>query len=100
MIQQVVVITPDAAKTVTEVLGYIRSLLPYEVTEYLDICSDNGTRSTVVADENNTFTVTTEWHDDAVAQYKTLMADVSPIAAQTVTDAGWSMVFTPLTADL
>lgn len=100
MIQQVVVITPDTTQSAAEVLGFIRTTLPNDVIDYLDSCADASTRTTSVAAEDNVFTITTQWHDDAVAQYKTLMADVSPIAAQTVADAGWSMVFTPLTADL
>lgn len=100
MIQQVVVITPDTTQSAAEVLGFIRSTLSNDAIEYLDSCYDAGTRTTTVAAEDNVFTITTQWHDDAVAQYKTLMADVSPVAAQTVADAGWSMVFTPLTADL
>ena len=100
MIQQVVVITPDTTQSTAEVLGFVRTTLPDAVLEYLDSCFSAGTRNTSVVVEDNVFTITTQWHDDAVAQYKTLMADVSPVAAQTVADAGWSMAFTPLTADL
>lgn len=100
MVQQIVVITPDTAETVESVLGFIRSTLPDAVTDYLASCQIAGTRTTSVVVDDNTFTVTTQWDDSAVEEYKTLMASVSGPSATTVADAGWTMEFTPLTTDL
>lgn len=100
MISQQVVFTPNTELTAREALQYISSLLPLEVTYYLDVCLENGNRSTVISSDGNTHTVVTEWNDAAVEEYQIMMADVSEGVKAQLRSEGWSITFTPETADL
>jgi hypothetical protein len=44
--------------------------------------------------------VTTTWTDESASQYVTLMADVSASAKASLISDGWTISFSPETADL
>tara|TARA_B110000285_G_scaffold175500_2_gene196862 strand:- start:3898 stop:4203 length:306 start_codon:yes stop_codon:yes gene_type:complete len=101
MTQQIAVITPPTVMTSDAVLDSIRNLLPIEAQHWLTTAGNNGTRNTTIVNDNNTFTVTTQWSDaEALAGYKTVMAGASSDIANAIESDGWTMTLTPLTADL
>lgn len=97
MPQQTVVFTPNVEMTTPEALSHISTYLSSEVLTFL---STTTGRSSATSVENNTHTVITNWTDEAAAEYVALMADVSASAKSSLASDGWSITFTPETADL
>ena len=100
MVQQIVVFTPNTQLSVIEAFNHITSLLPQEIVNYLESSYFDGKRTSAITEDNNTFTLVTDWDDVAVQQYKILMADVSASVAEQLSDDGWVIEFAPLTVDL
>lgn len=100
MPSQTVVFTPSTTMTQSEAMLHIRNLLPIEVTSFLDSAANNGSRSTTITESNGTFTVTNTFTDIAATQYKNLMANVSEGVKTQLANDGWTIAFTPETADL
>lgn len=98
---QVVTMTPPTSMQDYEARDYIAALLPSEVQLFLEQAQDAGDREFQLRVRDNSIEMTTIWmSDEALEQYKTLMADVSTtVKAQLVTD-GWTFSFEPETADI
>lgn len=97
---QTVVFTPNTSITQEAAMGYIASLLPDNVITFLNDSDASGARTTTVTEDAGTFTVTNTFTDAAALEYSTLMDGVSAgVKSQLATD-GWSITFTPETADL
>lgn len=97
---QTVVFTPPIEISTEEALSHISTYLTSEVLTFLSESTDNGGRSSITSVDNNTHTVTTTWTDESASQYVTLMTDVSASAKASLISDGWTISFTPETADL
>ena len=100
MPQQTVVFTPSTEISTDEALAHISTYLTSDVLTFLSESTSNGNRSSVASVDNNTHTVTTTWTDESASQYVTLMADVSASAKESLISDGWTISFSPETADL
>lgn len=100
MITQTTVFTPGSSMSITEALARIADLLPAEVINFLAQSAANGARNTSTTESNGTFTMVTEWSEDAAQEYKTLMSTVSDGVTAQLQSEGWTITFTPETADL
>ena len=100
---QTVTVTPPALMpdaTRAQVMGYVRELLPTAVTDFLATAEAEGTRTTEVSVADGVYTIQNTFSAAAAAEYKTLMADVSQTVKDTMTSNGWTITFSPETADL
>jgi hypothetical protein len=97
---QTVVFTPPTSMTANEALSNIGARLPSDVINHMNITSGFGQRATSITNDGNTYTVVTEWDDEAAATYKDLMASVSSGVKADLISEGWTITFTPETADL
>ena len=97
---QTVTFTPPASMTQQAAMSYIKNLLPENVQVFLSMSMENGNWSRTIAEDNGTFTVTNTFTQDAADSYRTLMADVSPTVKSQLATDGWTISFSPETADL
>lgn len=100
MVQQTVVFTPPTDMTTDEALMHISGYLPDNILTFLSEQNSNGGRTTTSSVDSGTHTVVTQWSEEAASQYTTLMADVSASAKASLISDGWTISFTPETADL
>lgn len=97
---QTVTFTPASTMTQSEAMLHIRGLLPSTVIDFLDGAMAQGNWSRTIAESGGTYTVTNTFTDAAAAEYRTLMADVSAGVKTSLTNSGWTISFSPETADL
>jgi hypothetical protein len=99
---QTVTITPPRDMEAQAVMDHIGDLMPSEVALWLTTAGDSGARNTSITKNMVTgeVTFTTEWTDEAAAHYKSLMAGVSDGVVAQAADHGYTLVFSPETADL
>ena len=97
---QTVTFTPPTGITTDEALSHIASYLPSNVLSFLNEQTTNGGRTTTTSVDSGTHTIVTNWTDEAASQYTTLMANVSASAKASLISDGWTISFTPETADL
>lgn len=100
MPQQIITLTPDVNMTQSEVLGHIRNLLDDDTITFLSHARLDGNLSTTITESNGTFTITHQWDDSIVTEYKNFMSDQSEPIKSSLTNSGWTYTFNPETSDL
>ena len=100
MPQQTVTLTPDAAMTESEVLNHIANQLDSDTLSFLLQAKSDGNLTTTVSETSGTFTVTHQWDDSVVTEYKNLMSSQSGPVKASLTSSGWTYAFNPETANL
>lgn len=97
---QTVTFTPANSLSESSSMLHIRSLLPSNVVSFLDQELSAGNITRLVEENNGTFTVTNTFTDAAALEYKTLMNGVSENIKTSLANDGWTISFSPETADL
>lgn len=97
---QTVTFTPASVMTEQGAMSHIGDLLPMNVRTFLNASMTNGSWARTITENNGTFTVTNTFTQDAANQYRSLMADVSPSVKSQLAADGWTISFSPETADL
>lgn len=97
---QTVTFTPAGSMTQQEAMMHIRNLLPESVTSFLDIQVGMGGWSRTISESDGTYTITNTFTQSVADEYRTLMADVSAGVKTSLTNDGWTISFSPETADL
>lgn len=97
---QTVTFTPSSTMNQEEALGHIRALLPDDVNFFLRFSMINGDWSREISETNGTYTIVNTFTDEAATEYRDLMAGVSEAVKSQLATDGWSITFTPETADL
>lgn len=97
---QTVTFTPANSLGESSSMLHIRSLLPSDVVSFLDQELSAGNITRLVEENNGTFTVTNTFTDAAASEYKTLMNGVSEHVKTSLANDGWTISFSPETADL
>ena len=100
MVQQTVTFTPPTEMTTDNAIAHIAGYLPDNVLSFLNEQTLNGGRTTTTSIESGTHTIVTQWSDEAATQYTTLMASVSASVKSSLSTDGWTISFSPETADL
>lgn len=97
---QTVVFTPPTDIATDNAIAHIAGYLPNNVLSFLNEQTKNGGRITTTSVDSGTHTIVTHWSDEAASQYTTLMADVSASVKESLSTDGWTISFSPETADL
>lgn len=100
MVTQTVTFTPPAGTDGATAVNAIRNLLPTPVIDFLNASDVAGTRTSTLTESSGTFTMTTQWDTSIIAEYKGMMANVSQGVKDSLAGQGWTISFSPETADL